>query len=266
MSIQSFKTTTFIFQLSILGVGNMVAPQAIASDAIGPGDSNSKWVTGLSLGTTNNPYIGESTERFVSPTIRYNGERFFVRDTSLNLFLTKSLGFSGGLTIALDSGFLSDDDEYKNNDKLLGIDERDATAMGGIYINHDSDLGRLSFNALSDMGDEHDGRIARLSYTFDFTLGDWNINPELGVLWADDKYVNHHVGVSSNEATASRFEYRGEATANTFAGIRARYEITNNWDINIETGVTKIGSGFADSSIVEDDRVYQASVGINYNF
>jgi outer membrane protein len=266
MSILSIKEVTLLIKLSILGASSSLSLQANASDAIGPGDSHNKWVVGMNIGAINNPYLDESVEGFIAPSIRYNGERFFIKDDSLNVHLAKSHGFSGGLTVSLDAGFLSDDDFYEDNEKLAGIRERDATALGGIYINHDTELGRLSFNALSDIANEHDGKIAHLKYTFDLKLGHWNINPELGVLWASDEYVNHHAGVSVSEATSSLIQYNGKATTNAFAGIRARYDITEKWDINLKTGVTKLGSGFTDSSIIDDDLVYQASVGINYNF
>ena len=266
MSISYTQKVTLYTKLSLLGAVSALSPQAMSSDAVGPGDSDSTWVVGANIGAINNPYVDESVDGFVSPTIRYNGERFFIREDSLNFNLVQSHGFSGGLTVALDAGFLLDDSLYKDNEKLAGINERDAAIMGGVYFNHDSTFGRLSFFALSDISNEHDGQFASLLYTFDLKAGDWNINPTIGAQWSSDELVDHHAGVSASEATSTRAEYNGEATTNTFAGIRARYEMTEKWDINLETGITKLGSGFTDSSIIDDDLVYQASVGINYNF
>jgi outer membrane protein len=258
MTIQSSKKIALIINLSILGVASAMSLQANASDAIGPGDNDAKWVLGIEAGVFNNPYSGEGTESYISPTVRYNGERFFIKDGSVNLHLAETHGFSGGLTATIDAGFLSDYDNYNRNDQLSGISERDATVLGGVYINHDTDLGRLSFRALTDLGDKHDGHVANLKYTFDLKAGDWNINPMVGVEWVSDEIVNHHVGV---------FNYSsGKSTTNTFAGVRARYDVTENWDVNLKTGVTKLGSGISNSLIIDDDLVYQASVGINYNF
>lgn len=258
MTTLTRKKASLLINLSILGVASALPLQANASDAIGPGDSDSKWILGLEAGVFNNPYSGEGSEAFISPTIKYNGERFFIKDGSLNLHLAKIHGFSGGLTATIDAGFLSDYDNYNRNDQLSGLAERDATVLGGVYVNHDTDLGRLSFRALTDLGDEHDGHVANLKYTFDLKAGDWNINPMLGMEWVSDEVVNHHVGV---------FNYSPrKSTTNTFAGVRARYEMTENWDLNLKTGITKLGSGISNSSIIDDDLVYQASVGINYNF
>lgn len=258
MTILSRKKISLFINLSILGATSALPLHANASDAIGPGDSDSKWILGMAAGVYNNPYIGEGSEAFISPTINYNGERFFIKDGSLNLHIAKSNGFSGGLTATLDAGFLSDYDNYNRNDQLSGLAERDATVLGGVYVNHDTDLGRLSFRVLTDLGDKHDGQVANLKYTFDLKAGDWNINPVLGIEWLSDEVVNHHVGV---------FNYsHGKSSTNAFAGVRARYDVTENWDLELKTGVTKLGSGINNSSIIDDDMVYQASVGINYNF
>lgn len=260
------KKSTLFITLSILGATNALSLQANASDAIGPGDSDSKWILGVAAGAFNNPFIGEGDDNWLSPTIRYNGERVSVKEGSLNVHITKSNGFSAGLKFSLDGGFLSDSENYKDNRKLAGITEREGTVLGGIYVNHDTNLGRLSFNTLTDIGSEHDGRVALLKYTFDLNAGNWNINPELGAEWASADYVNHYVGVSESEATSSRPQFIADDTITMFAGVRVRYEFTENWDIDIRTGVSKLGSEFEGSPIVENDLLYQASFGINYNF
>lgn len=260
------NTIKLLLNASLISAVSAVSMNVNASDAIGPGDSSSKWVLGLGAGVFNNPYSGEGTESVFGPNIRYNGERFFVKDGTVNLHLAKSNGFSGGLSVALNDSFLSDKDEFKGNEKLRGLSERDATALAGVYLNHDTDLGRLSFSALTDIGDKHDGHSLELNYTFDLKAGNWNINPELGAQWVSADYVDNFVGVSASEATSSRLEFRGASTVNTFAGIRARYEFTENLDIDLRTGVSKLGAGFKDSPIIDDDIVYHAAIGINYNY
>ena len=267
MTTSRNKKTKGLIKLSLLAsAASILSSQAIASDAIGPGDSGSKWVLGASLDVYNNPYSGEDNTAEITPNIKYNGERFFIKDGTLNLHLTETHGFSGGLKLALDGGFLSEHRDYEDNEKLAGLTEREGTILGGIYMNHDTGLGRLNFSALTDLGDEHDGQAAKLKYTFDLKAGNWNINPVLGVEWLSDELVNHYTGVSANEVTASRAVFSGKETVNVFAGIRARYEITDKWDVNVATGAVKLGSEITDSPIVEDDVVYQASLGFNYNF
>lgn len=266
MKTLSTKKSTLLLALSVLGATSVFSTSANASDGVGPGDSDSKWILGTSVGALNNPYVGEDNDAWISPNFRYNGERVFIKEGSLNVHLTESGKFSAGLKFALDGGFLIDEDNYEDNRRLAGLKERDATILGGIYVYHDSDLGRFSFSTLTDVANEHDGRTVSMGYTFDLSVCNWSVNPTLSVEWMNDDYVNHVVGVNNSEATKLRAQYKAEDSFVAFAGVRARYEVTENWDVSLKTGVSKFGSEFKDSPIFEDDVVYQASVGINYNF
>ncbi|MFK8050948.1 MAG: MipA/OmpV family protein [Halioglobus sp.] len=237
-----------------------------ASDAIGPGDSESRWILGASVVAQNNIYAGEDAVGYISPNFVYNGDRFFVKNGTLNLFVAEVNQFSAGLIVGVDGGYLSDEDEYEDTDELEGLIERDATLEGGFYVNHTTDLGRLNLTVVTDLGNEHDGETVSLGYTFDLHAGEWAINPVVKVSWMSDSKVNHHVGVSASEATATRAEYRADSAVNVYAGVRGRYEFTENWDISLETGVTYLDSTIRDSSIVEDDLIYQAGVTVSYNF
>jgi len=237
-----------------------------AGDAIGPGESDSRWIVGGSVLVQNNIYAGEDTLGYISPNIVYNGDRFFIKNGTMNLFIAQANGFSGGLTLGLDGGYLSDEDEYEDTDELKGLEERDVALEGGFYLNHTSDIGRANLTVLTDLGDEHDGETVSLGYTFDLHAGDWAINPILRVSWMSESKVNHHFGVSAGEATANRAMYEADDAVNFYAGLRARYEFTENWDIGLEAGATYLDSTIRDSSIVEDDTVFQAGVSISYNF
>ncbi|MFK8022202.1 MAG: MipA/OmpV family protein [Pseudomonadales bacterium] len=239
---------------------------AYASDAIGPGDSESKWILGASTVVFNNIYADEDSTGFLFPNLVYNGERVFFKDGALSLYIAEMNDFSFGLTVGVDAGFLSDDDEYRDNAKLAGLIERDEIVVGGIYINHTTDQGRLNLTMLGDLEDDRDGYEATLSYTFDLKYGEWNVNPVVGVNWMSDENVNHAFGVSASEATATRAVYEGGSATNVFAGVRARRMIGEHWDVELKTGVSKLGSSIGDSTIVDDDEAFHAGVSVNYNF
>ena len=75
--------------------------QTFASDAIGPGDSESKWILGGSVFSLTNPYRGEDNIGGFSPTIEYNGKRFFLKNGSLNYSVFQTGDFSFGATADL---------------------------------------------------------------------------------------------------------------------------------------------------------------------
>lgn len=257
------KTATI---MSLAFAAAFTAHSAKASDAIGPGDRDARWLVGGGVVTSTNIYAGESNSSTVNPNFVFNGDRIFIKAGSLNYSVKEWGSLSAGLTASLDGNFLSSEEEYRSNPELSGLTERDATVGGGFYINHTTDLGRLNFSYLTDIGDKHDGQSASLQYTFDLKMGNWYVNPVLGATWISAEKVNHYFGVSSAEQTSSRLSYEGESTANLFAGVRARYEINDRWDLNLRTGATRFGSGITDSSIVDDKTSYYSSVSLNFNF
>ncbi len=253
-------------QLGVCLAVSFLTATAFARDAIGPGEKDSRWVVGGAVTVSNNIYVGEKDISTITPKIQYNGERFFVKNGSFNLNIGRNGGFSYGLTVSPSGSFLSDDHEYKKNSKLAGLLERDYTVEGGVYINHSTDLGRMSFALVTDLGNEHNGETAHISYTFDLRAGDWFVNPVVGAQWISSSKVNHLFGVSESEANEYRDAYDADSSLNVFAGVRARYELSKQWDVNLASGVVALGSGTRDSTIVDDDLAYHASVGVSYSF
>jgi len=237
-----------------------------ASDAIGPGDSDSRWIVGAGVSSFNNAYAGEGSESVIFPNIIYNGEHFFLKNGALNLALLQKGAFSGGLIAKVQGNFLRDERDYDDNRILAGLQERESNTDGGFYINHSSDMGRFNTTVLTDASGEHHGHSIAMSYTFDLTAGNWAINPVIGLQWISDKKVNHSYGVSAGEATAFRGAYEADSAVNIFAGIRGRYQFNQHWDANLSAGLTSLSSTIKDSSIVEDDLLYNVGMSINYNF
>ena len=239
---------------------------AYASDAIDPGDNDSRWIVGASVVSLTNPYVGESNETYLVPSLIYNGERFFFKNGVAGLSVLQRGKFSGGFLLNPDGSLLYDEDEYDDNPRLAGIKERDGTLEGGFYINHTSDLGRLNVSVLTDLGNDHDGQTVTMRYIFDYKAGQWNINPVVGVSWISDDKVDHHYGVRANEATAVRAVYKADSAVNVFAGIRGRYEFNDHWDLNLEAGVTRLDSAIKDSPIVEEDNIAFSKISVRYSF
>jgi outer membrane protein len=235
-------------------------------DAIGPGDSDNLWILSANIGTYNNIYAGEGSEDVLYPSVEYNGERFFFKNGSFNYSLGQRQNFTYGLIAAPSSTFLSNEGNYRNHDELAGLVKRDGTIEGGFYINHTTDLGRFRFSLLTDMGSEHDGQRATASYTFDLHAGNWNINPSMGAQWMSGDIVDHYYGVSALESTVTRAGYKGSSAINLFAGVRARYEISDRWDFSASTGFKRLSDNITDSPIVDDDYGYHGNLSMSYKF
>jgi len=236
------------------------------SDAVGPGDSDSKWVLGAYTGSITSPYEGEGVKGFLIPSIEYRGEYFFVSDGNVGFNLFRHQGLSTGVFLTVDGSLLADEEDYEDNDLLDGLEERDATLNAGIYLKHTTPLGQLRVAVHDEVTGEHDGQSAIVDYTFDFKYKNVNINPVVGLAWNSADTVNHDFGISTKEATNDRKEYKGTSSVSVYTGVRARYDITEHWDVDVGVGVVKLGSGIKDSSIVEKDTLFISAVGVNYNF
>ncbi|WP_028299332.1 MipA/OmpV family protein [Oceanospirillum beijerinckii] len=244
----------------------LLSGTALANDAIGPGDSDSKWVLGGHVGVMSNPYAGENEDGFLMPNVEYRGERFFIKDGEMGYSLYQGEHFSAGAVLTGQGSFLSDKDDYQDNAKLAGLKERDGTLDLGFYVIKDTDMGRVRFTFLEEVTGEHKGRSADLKYTFAYQANKLNVNPFVGVNWTSADKVDHFFGVSSAEATADRAAYKGDGSLNVYTGVRGRYEITKNWDVSATAAYVHLGDGIRDSSIVDEDHVLVGTVGVNYNF
>lgn len=243
-----------------------ISHSALASDAIGPGDSNSKWVVGGIGGAFTNPYTDEDNQGFFLPTVEYRGERFFVKDGQIGYSVLQFDSFSAGILLTGHGSYLHDEDEYDDNENLVGLKERKSTLDGGLYLMHRSDLGLLKLSILDELSGKHNGQSADLHYTFDIHYRGFAINPVIGVVWNGADMVNHFYGVSEAEANARRDAYEGKSTTNVYTGVRARYQFDQHWDAELAIAYSKLGSGISDSSIVEEDDLSFIGIGTHYNF
>jgi outer membrane protein len=265
-----------IKQLSISMAAMCLANIGYASDAVGPGDNDSRWIIGGSVDTDSNAYVGEDFEAYLLPHVEFNGETIWLKNGTLNVSFGEWNSFSGGLTTKLDGRDLSHVDNYKDNQQLAGLERRNTTVDGGVYMLHTTDQGRFRMALYTDLGNKHNGQEVQVEYIFDLKAGDWHINPMIGAQWLSHDKVNHFYGVSQAEAlpagsfsatpTYARDAYEGGSTVNYFAGVRGRYELTEKWDVNLAAGVNRLGSSITNSSIVEDDYSFYTSASFRYNF
>jgi outer membrane protein len=235
-------------------------------DSVGPGESDSRWIVGATAYSIKRIYGGESDITGIGPKLEFNGEKFFVKNGSLNFNIGQYQQFTYGVTGRFSNSLLADQEEYESNPLLAGLEERDGSFEGGIYLNHTTDLGRFNFSVLNDFEGKHDGQTATAQYTFDLKAGQWYINPTVGFSWSSGNKLDHLYGVTGLETTTIRNEYKPSSDLNVFAGVRARYEITDKWNFAAETGLTKLGSEIEGSPLVDEDLTYHGAVSLSYNF
>jgi len=253
-------------KISGLMMGSFISFNSFASDALSPGDSQSKWIVSGYAVSLNNIYEGEEDMTLVLPNVEYRGERFFIKDGEFGARLYSPGDFSMGVMLTGRASFLNDNKEYKDNTQLAGLQEREVSAEAGMYFIHNSNLGQLKVKLLDEVSDKHNGQRADVNYVFDLSHKGWRINPSIGATWESKDMNNYYYGVSASEANAQRAQYTAKASTSVKTAINARYAMNDNWDLHMGAGYTLLGDGISDSSIVQDNEVVHAVLGATYNF
>ena len=262
------RTLLAVTLLSGLTATNVLAQDKLISDAVKPGDTDSKWLAGVTLGGVENPFVGEEDKGigYANINLEYRGEKLFLGQDGLGYNLMRNRGFSTGIILSGKMSYLHDEDWYEDNEVLADLDERQGTLDVGLYMIHNTRVGQLRLRALEEVSGQHKGHSVDATYIFDYKVQGWRINPYVTLAYESADTVDYFYGVSAGEANAQRVAYVGEAAVNVTAGINARYQLTQNWELGVGTSITKLGEGIADSSLIEDDTLYSASLTANYNF
>jgi len=263
----SKKAIIAILTAGLVSTGAL-AKQKLVSDALMPGDSDSKWVAGLTVGGMENPLAGDDKDAIglADINLEYRGETLFLAQDGIGVNLLRYKSTSTGLILSGKTGFLYNDDMYDDIDLLKNVKEREMTADLGMYVIHNMDMGQLRVRAMEEISGKHKGHSADATFIANFNSGEWRINPFVSVAYESKELVEHFYGISADEVTTDLAAYDGDDSVNVSAGINARYNLTANWELGLGASITKLGEGISDSDLIKDDVLYSAAITANYNF
>ncbi|NUB45005.1 MipA/OmpV family protein [Fertoebacter nigrum] len=207
------------------------------------------------------------TETAAVPFVEYENDHFKIGVPSVDVKLPwiSSEQLSFGLTV----DFFGGEGGYEAGDApiLNGMADRDGGVWAGATMGWRSDLVDLSFAAMTDVTGDSDGSSFKLEASRSFVAWDrLMITPKLAAVWLDDNAVDYYYGVRAGEATASRAQYSGSSTVNVEGGITFGYMLAERHMLLLDLGVTKLGSGIADSPIVVDDMLTKVGLGYVFKF
>jgi len=225
------------------------------------------WNIGIGGLAAPNPYIGNGgTKTTILPFFFYEGERFFVEldQAQYQVFDngTISVGLIGLLRF---QGYEPDD-----NAALAGMQRRNTSLDAGGSIAYTNRLGTLSFTALTDISDTHEGDELVLSWEIPFTVGkNWLLSPSVGMSWKSDDLIDYYygvTGVTSREARPGRPAYQGQSSADGFVGLGVFYNLSSHWTAIAQFNYETLSKRITDSPIVEDDNQWYGFLGVVYEF
>ncbi len=132
------------------------------------------------------PYRGYNENTKAIPLISYEGDSFYVRQTTLGFILSQSEKNELSLTA---SWMPLEFDPADNDDYAMQqLDKRDSTAMAGVAWYHHERWGTVKASAAADVLDNSNGWVGELSVFHKMQIGRLSLTPALGVLYYDENF------------------------------------------------------------------------------
>lgn len=235
----------------------------IAGLALTPNISSAgEWGLGLGVAAQDQPQAEVDTQVVVLPFPSYKGERLTAGFGNLTYALTTSNRFR----LAVEGQLRFDGYDPDDADELAGMAERDLTLDVGFSITSADDWGVASFKVMGDALGKHEGYEISATYAYPLNFERLTIVPAIGAHWLSSDLVDYYYGVTTDEVTATRGAYFGEAVFNATASVNATYTLTDSWEIVGGAQYTHLGDEITDSPIIEQDREMIVYSAIVYRF
>jgi len=156
-----------------------------------------------------------------------------------------------------------------NDRELEGMGDIDGAAGAKVYASHELDSFVLKGNVIRYMGDDNDGMLADAAVSRPINLSKkFRLIPSIAATWADGAYMETFFGVDARQAADSRFpRYDADAGFKDIAaGVRAIYNIDQQWSVTVAGQVKQLLDDAADSPITADETSYSLLSTIAYRF
>ncbi|RMA43449.1 MipA/OmpV family protein [Rhodophyticola porphyridii] len=217
---------------------------------------------GLAAGVSNSLYVGDEDDTSVFPLLSYQGQGFSVGFDGLTVDMIDRGGMRVQGRLAPRFTALEDPDAAA----LQGLD-RDITVDAGFSLAYDiSPQATVNATFLQEITGEHDGRELTVDVRHQLMLGQLPLGLSAGLTWQSEDLAGYLYGVRPSEATGTRPAYRPDAAVIPFVGVSTAFPITDSAAIFATAQASFLDDTITDSPIVDEDRLYSANIGIQFNF
>lgn len=265
-----------------------------------------KWEFSLSVGAgvRTNPVENASDIPLVLvPEISYSGERFFVQNLDLGVYLWESETQQINLLATpgyddvyfhrwspnnffLDSArvmtsgskntesenlpVIEADDKEFINPSFTSVSERNLrdrhmAGLGGIEYNLSLNSVELQLQYLSDFTGVHHGEEARISLAKHWVSGRHHLIASAGAVWQSSEVVNYYYGLTPAEAD-ERGPYATEDAISALVRFDWNYELTQRWDLRLLASYRQLPDEISASPLITDNKVITVFIGGVYHF
>lgn len=210
-------------------------------------------------------YRGYNENTHAVPIISYEGDSFYIRQTTLGYALFKNRRDEVSLTA---SWMPLQFDPADNDDRAMKqLDKRNSTAMAGAAWYHHERWGSLKLSASADILDNSNGWVGELSYFRPMAAGKLSITPALGVFYYDDNFNRYYYGVSAHEARRSGLaQWSPQSSWMPYVGLTLKYPLTNNLLLLANASYNVLPDEIKNSPMVDRDDSLTLLTGVSWRF
>ena len=199
-------------------------------------------------------YKGVNNDFMALPAIGYRGENINVLGPLVTYSLIKSEGieFSSLLSYRFAGYDTSDSDVFN------GMEDRDASLDFGFALSYKKDKWAARLGILHDIIGSSNGFEVAGSLGKTFYFGPIFVEPNVGVSYLDNQFVDYYYGVESFEATATRESYKGEFALNNKLGLNISTPIFFKGFTRLGLAHTWYDSSISNSPLTDDNSSFSA--------
>jgi len=240
---------------------------------MGEAGERKQWDVSVGAGFALRPTYEGSDRYRVSPLPIVNvtyGDWLSLNASGLSAYWRReSLQIGGGLTY----GGGRDDKEdsfFGGGDKRLrGLGKIDGALGLRAFANYDLKPIRLSASLTKFTGDQNDGVLVQIGAAVPVRVTDkLTLTPSIGATWADESYMQTFFGVTSQQASRSRFSrFTAEAgVKDVNVGLNANYRFDKNWFAGAGVTVKQLTSDASKSPLSFADTQGLFMMNVGYRF
>ncbi len=220
---------------------------------------------GLGGFLTTSPYHAQRDDDSIWPVINYDNDTWYIQGDEVGGYLLNDdINELKVKAYYFDQGYQP---KHGHGRAMRHLDQRRTTVMSGISYQYTGAYGAIHTQVAADTRNRSQGAMANLAY---LNLVQWDklsLIPELGVDWANGQQTRYYYGVSSGESTRTGLAaYRPSANLTPYLSMMTVYNVTPQWDTYASVRGNFLPATVRDSPMVQEDRTYAFSVGVNYNF
>ena len=225
------------------------------------------YALGLAYSVGQSPYVATDGSTIVYPYLTsfehsaFTDDWLLIRDGNLGLrFATESQWEFGLVVRAQGLGTA-----IPRDDELAGIDQKEWALEAGPLIGWRRWPVNVQFRSYWEMPNRHSGTTSELEFSLPLKYSRGFFVPAVRLAYLSSNYADYYFSVSEDESTPTRPAYRAGSATNVWAGFSMGYEITPRWLLKGSLGMEFLDSAITKSPIVDEDKLWSASIGLAYN-